>query len=271
MKNFITPDQLDQLDDVVIFDVRHDFQDLNYGPKEYEKEHLLGAFYLSMETDLSGRETQESGRHPLPEPEDFKKVLESAGATNDSVFVVYDDGSNATAPRAWFVLKYFGLEKVYVLDGGFKAAKEAGYEMSQEVPKAQKKLIELSPRKELLADYEEIRSHSEHPDDDKVLIDARSAERFLGKEEPLYDKAGHIPNAVNLPYQGNLSEEGTLLPENQLKERFSALEGKKDIILSCGSGVTACAHFIALDELGYEPRLYVGSYSQWLKKGNKVE
>lgn len=271
MKNFINPDELDQLDNVILIDVRQDLQDPTYGPKAYAKEHLHKAFYLNLDEDLTGEITENTGNHPLPSLSQIQNKLEEMGANNESVFVFYDEGFNFTAPRGWFILKYFGLEKVFVLNGGFKAAVDYGYKTSQEVPKAQKSYIELSANQEMLASYDEIVEYAKNPHEEMVLIDSRSAERYRGEIEPLYDKAGHIPNAVNYFYGDNYTEEGIKKPDEELKERFSDLTQKQDIVVSCGSGVTACANYIVLDEIGLKPRLYNGSYSLWLKKGNEVD
>lgn len=271
MKNFITPAEMEQLDEVILIDVRQDLTDPEYGPRTYAEGHLHNAFYLNLETDLSGPVTSESGNHPLPGLNRFKATLEAMGATNDSFFVIYDEGANFTAPRAWFVLKYFGLENVFVLEGGLKAALDHGLKLTQALPHVQKSYLELSANEGLLADYEEIRTWTQGQSADQVLIDSRSGERFCGEIEPLYAKAGHIPGAVNFYYLDNFETSGRLKDEAELRRRFAPLRGKKDIIVSCGSGVTACANYIILDELGFTPRLYVGSYSQWLKKGNEVE
>ena len=271
MKNFINPDELEQLDNVILIDVRQDLQDPEYGPKVYADEHLHNAFYLNLEEDLSGEINQDTGSHPLPSLNQIQKKLEEMGASNDSVFVFYDEGSNFTAPRGWFILKYFGLEKVFVLNGGYKGALEYGMKTSQEVPKAQKSYIELSANQEMLASYDEIVEYAKNPREGTVLIDSRSAERYRGEIEPLYDKAGHIPKAVNYFYGDNYTAEGLKKSDEELTERFAELKDKKDVIVSCGSGVTACANFIILDEIGLEPRLFNGSYSLWLKKGNTVD
>ncbi len=270
MKNFMNPAELDQLDEVIILDVRQSLQDPEYGICEYEKEHLRGAYYLNLDADLSGPVTNDSGNHPLPTQKALTDKLEQIGATNESLFVVYDEGINFTAARAWFVLKYFGLEKVYVLNGGFKAAKEAGYAMSTEHPRAKQSYIELSPNESMVASYEEVLAYSTNPDKETVLIDSRQNSRFTGEEETLYPIAGHIPHAINLEYTGNYDDFGKLLADEELASRFEPFAQKKNLILSCGSGVTACSNFIAMDEVGLDPRLYVGSYSQWLKKGNKA-
>lgn len=271
MKNFINPEELDQLDEVILIDVRQDLQDPEYGPKAYAREHLHNAFYLNLEKDLSGEVTAHTGNHPLPSAGRLAGKLENMGATNDSFFVVYDEGSNFTAGRAWFVLKYFGLEKVYVLNGGYQEAVRAGLKTSDEVPEAQKSYIELTPNSEMVASYEEIVKYADDPQEGTVLVDSRSGERFRGEEEPLYDIAGHIPNAVNYFYEENYDDDGRLLADEVLEERFADLKDKRNIIVSCGSGVTACANYIVMDEIGLDPRLFVGSYSLWLKKGNRVE
>ncbi len=253
-------------------DVRFDFTDPEAGRKQYLQGHLRGAFYLDLNNDLSSRPTGTSGNHPMPEPYQLKRRLEALGISNDSLVVVYDDGSNSVAGRAWFVLKHLGLERVRVLKGGYAWARRAGLAVTKEIPEAPGAgLIEVRPDDSLLASYEEVLAHSRGPREGTVLVDSRSQPRYEGREEHLYAVAGHIPGAENLPFSSAYDDEGRLLPAPELSQLFARFKDKADIILSCGSGVSAAANFIAMDEVGLTPRLYIGSYSQWLEKGNEVE
>lgn len=272
MKNFIEAEHLDQLDNVVFLDVRFDFTDPEAGRKQYEAGHIHGAFYLDLNEDLSSRPTGESGNHPMPDPGELTSRLEALGISNDTLVVAYDDGSNSVAGRAWFVLKHLGLDHVKVLNGGFAAALQAGLAITREIPDLPRSgLVEIRPDDSLLASYEEVLAHSREPKKNTVLLDSRAQARYEGREEHLYDVAGHIPGAENLVYSSPYDEDGRLLSGPELTQLFSRFRGKEDIILSCGSGVSAAANFLAMDEAGLKPRLYVGSYSQWLQKGNEVE
>lgn len=263
MKNFIEPAGLKDLKEYIILDLRKDKVD-------YDKDHLENAYYFNLDEDLSGVPDENTGKHPLPELKVFEDKLRKTGASNDSVFVLYDGGDNYSAPRGWFVLKYFGVDKVFVLHGGYKKALEEGFKKTDIVPAEKLGDIKLNEGNLPTVDYEVILEHSKHPLADTIVIDSRAYERYLGNVEPLYDVAGHIPNTKNIFYMDPYKEDGTLKPLEELKVIFNKTEGFGNIILSCGSGVSACANFIAMDEIGMKPILYVGSYSQWLKKGNNV-
>ena len=144
--------------------------------------------------------------------------------------------------------------------------------------KEKKGEIYLEENPYLLATYEEVLDHSKNKSlamtnekvKEKILLDSRTHERYLGHVEPLYDIAGHIPSSYSYFFGDNFDDEGKIKDLDQIKERFEKLAGK-DIIVSCGSGVTACANLIAMDEVGIPARLYNGSYSQWIKLGNPVD
>ena len=105
-------------------------------------------------------------------------------------------------------------------------------------------------------------------DPDYLLLDARSAERYWGMEEPIDKKAGHIPGAVTAPFAENLDEDEYFLPVEELKSRFDELLGgipEENVIMCCGSGVTSNLNMIAMVRAGYDlPRLYPGSWSEWI-------
>lgn len=234
----------------------------------YEALHLEGAIYVDPETQLATpADASKGGRHPLPTLEKFSSVLGSLGITPDSHVVIYDDkqAGNAAA-RFWWMLKAIGHKKVQVLNGGLQSAKAAGYPMSSTKEKVTPK--SAYPAKEWklpMVDLNEIKVASEKGS--QIIVDVRSSERFDGITEPIDLIAGHIPNAVNIPFTTNLNTQGEYLSPTELKEKYKkAFEGKNasEIIVHCGSGITACHTLLAMNAAGLEiPKLYVGSWSEW--------
>lgn len=209
------------------------------------------------------------GRHPLPAPEKFAKVLGSLGISPESRVVVYDDkqGSNAAA-RFWWMLRAAGHEKVQVLNGGLQSAKTAGITMTNETTVPEK--VSLYPVKDWqlpLKTMTEVEQAS--TDDNYLIIDVRDNERYLGLTEPLDPVAGHIPNAINLPFKNHLDSRGEFLTPYELRKLYDPVLDKFDfnnIIVHCGSGVTACHTLLTIAQAGIAiPALYVGSWSEWCR------
>lgn len=273
MKNFVTADEFKNArkDNAVVIDVRFNMQKPDEGFKKYKKEHVKNAFYMDLDKDMTGLVGETGGKHPLPEKDIFEKKLRSFGVQTNSEVYIYDDSDNAAAGRLWFLLKYFGIICVKIVSGGFESIKNADVPMDVDmvtspVPESDLKLKE---NKELLASFEEVKNHSESPIKGRVLIDSRAFRRYTGEIEPLYSKAGHIPNAINYDYSENFID-GKIKSVDELKERFKDMNGFNDIIVSCGSGVTACSNILGLDEAGYKARLYTGSYSDWVSRNMDV-
>lgn len=247
------------------------------GAKEnYEAQHLEGALYVDLNTQLANinADVAIGGRHPLPTLEQFSETLTSLGITPTSHVVVYDDknASNAAA-RFWWMLKSVGHNKVQVLDGGFQAAIKAGFPTNSkiEIPlKKQPYKIEkwLLP----LADIHEIDKVAQ--DADFLVVDVRDEERYSGEKEPIDLVAGHIPGAINIPFTTNLDSNGLFLSPDELKNNYLKEFGDKkaeNIIVHCGSGVTACHTLLALAYAGLEvPKLYVGSWSEWSRNNRPI-
>jgi thiosulfate/3-mercaptopyruvate sulfurtransferase len=261
----IHPNKLVQLKKFILIDVRTGAN----AQAIYEKAHLKGALWVDLEQQLATKtdNAAHGGRHPLPSIEKFSEVLTQLGITPESWVIVYDDknGSNAAA-RFWWMLKAVGHSKVQVIDGGMDAAIKAGFSISDknEIPQMQTpyKADEwVLPMKDLAAV-----EHATH-DDNFLIIDVRSKERFDGLVEPIDLIAGHIPNATNIPFTDNLDADGFFLPPSVLKAKYEAAFNKKsseNVIVHCGSGVTACHTLLALDYAGIEiPSLYVGSWGEW--------
>ncbi len=243
--------------------------DASAGSKaRYDEKHLAGALYINLDTDLANiNDFAIGGRHPLPSPVDFAKVLGRFGIDKSSHVIIYDDknGGNAAA-RFWWMLKAIGHEKVQVLNGGFQGAVDAGYPTDAEQPVIESKTsYPVNDWQLALADLDEVEEASKTGS--QTIVDVRDAKRFAGLTEPIDLIAGHIPGAINIPFTENLDDKGFFLTEPVLKEKYlKALAGLKseNVIVHCGSGVTACHLLLAMDYAGLEiPKLYVGSWSEW--------
>jgi len=242
--------------------------------QNYLDKHIKGARFIDLDKDLAeiGEDAAFGGRHPLPDVEKFARALSNLGIPEDSHIVIYDDknGSNAAA-RAWWMLKSFGFEKVQVLDGGFQAAETEGLEFSsgeETFEKAEliKKDNWILPTSNLETVENELVNYS------TTVIDVRDAYRYKGESEPIDLVAGHIPGAINIPFSENLDENGNFLKPEILKEKYSKLlpDKPQNLIIHCGSGVTACHTILALDYAGFKiPNLYVGSWSEWSRREGK--
>jgi thiosulfate/3-mercaptopyruvate sulfurtransferase len=248
--------------------------DASAGSKtRYNENHLAGALYIDLNTDLANiQDFAVGGRHPLPTVEQFVAVLKRFGIDKNTHVIIYDDkNSSNAAARFWWMLKSIGHEKVQVLNGGFNAAINAGFPTSSKVeePKVAED-YKITNWNLPLADINEVEIASKTKN--QTIVDVRDANRFAGLTEPIDLIAGHIPNAINIPFTENLDENGLFLAPSILKEKYAkALADTKsaNIIVHCGSGVTACHMLLAMDYAGLEiPKLYVGSWSEW-SRNNK--
>jgi len=263
MKNFKNLEFINENPDLRIIDVRYDMNDGDYGISAYKKAHLKGAAFLDVDKDLAGPVKEHGGRHPLPEIRILENKLRSIGINNDSKVLIYDDGDNSSAGRLWWMLKYYGLNDVFVLNGGFKKLRVELLSNHEETFKRGN--IILKPDDHMRATYEEVLEFSQgNKTADQVLVDSRSEERYQGIIEPVDRKKGHIRNAVNVYFKNNFNADGTLKDQESLMKNFNNILNHKDLMVYCGSGVTACTNIMVLDELGKPSRLYLGSFSDFV-------
>lgn len=252
--------------------------DARTGPgikEKYNEQHLKGALFVDLEKDLSEKkDPANGGRHPLPAVKNFAALLGQLGIDKSSHVVVYDDknGANAAA-RFWWMMRAVSHEKIQVLDGGLQAAQNAGLPVTNEASKA--KTRSAYPADEWIlptVDINTIADAVQNPD--YKVVDVREAFRYRGESEPIDIVAGHIPGAVNIPYAGNLDETGNFLSPGELASKYKEALGDKEpkqIIVHCGSGVTACHTLLALDHAGLGmASLYVGSWSEWSRNDRPV-
>jgi thiosulfate/3-mercaptopyruvate sulfurtransferase len=253
-----------------VLDCRFDLARADAGRHAYLQAHIPRARYADLNRDLSGPVTDESGRHPLPEPERLAGWLRAQGVGASSRVVAYDEANAAFAARAWWLLRWLGHDDVAVLDGGFQAwrrcggAVESGEPPANAVPPAPAFVASLRP--EASIDTAALLGALR---DGRLLIDARAPDRFAGDAEPIDPVAGHVPGAVNHPFLENLLADGRFQPRAVLAQRWrERLAGRdpREAILMCGSGVTACQNLLALEIAGYPgARLYAGSWSEWIR------
>jgi len=256
--------------DWFIFDCRFLLKDPTGGLKKFNQGHIPGAQFADMDNDLSSPMTEDSGRHPLPNPEELIAKLQSWGVSNSSQIVCYDDMSGAFAARMWWLMKWLGHNDVAVLDGGIEkwTAQELPLETDMQVNPAGTYTGQAN--NDMWVDIKFVQQELEQG---KIhLLDARSDERFSAKDTKTDPVAGHVPGAKNFPFAGNLTSQGLFKPADELNKRFAAVfaDNQPQVINMCGSGVTACHNLLAMSIAGLPmSRLYVGSWSEWIKEKSR--
>jgi thiosulfate/3-mercaptopyruvate sulfurtransferase len=241
------------------------------GRRAYEAGHIPGAIFVDLDADLAAHDGP--GRHPLPGPGAFARRMSALGIGSANEVVVYDDVGGGVAARLWWMLDDLGHTRVAVLDGGYPAWQAAGLSTTTEVAAlptahfvpartAWRRVIDRDALKPQLGDV--------------LLLDARAGPRYRGETEPIDIVPGHVPTAISAPSTENLGPDGRHLPADLLRARFKDLgvvpgKGDRDVVTSCGSGITACHNALAMRIAGLpDPILYPGSYSDWSRAGEPV-
>jgi thiosulfate/3-mercaptopyruvate sulfurtransferase len=249
----------------VIVDCRYDLQDESWGRDQYRTAHIPGAVYASLSEDLSAHRTGRNGRHPLPSIEALAETMGRLGISRGAQVIAYDQDTGMYASRLWWSLRYLGHDAVALLDGGWSKWTREGRPATAGDDRRTPSVFMPKPRPETRLTVDEVGRHL--GDQSILLIDARSPERFEGRAEPIDRAAGHIPGAVNHFFKTNLGDDGTMLPAETLRRTFvDLLSGRdpSDVVMYCGSGVTACHNLVALEHAGFPgARLYPGSWSEW--------
>jgi thiosulfate/3-mercaptopyruvate sulfurtransferase len=252
----------------VVVDCRHDLMNLAAGRDSYAQGHLPGAVFADIETVLSGAKVGPDGvfrgRHPLPEKDALVEALSGFGIGDDTQVVAYDAHGGMFAARLWWLLRWLGHEAVAVLDGGMAAWQAAGQSLSDEVPVKPRGALGIRAPFVTTVNVREVLENVDSGQ--RIVIDARAADRFRGEHETIDPVGGHIPRAKNRFFKDNLDAEGRFKAPAQLREEFGALiDDPQQAIMQCGSGVTACHNLLALEVAGLPgAALYPGSWSEWV-------
>ena len=253
--------------DILIFDASYFLPTMGRdGRSEYDKAHIPGAVFF----DIDGIKDEASDLpHMIPSAEVFQETMRALGLRQDQQIVVYDDSPFLSSARAWWMLRYFGHLPVAVLDGGLRAWREAGGELTSAVPALTYGSFTASaPVQADVITFAELEG-AVRAGTAEQIIDARAADRFAGEAaEPRPGlRAGHIPGSLNLPIGDILDNKtGRLKSADELAALFAAagLTMGKPAVTTCGSGVTAAGLTLALAILGKtDIRLYDGSWSEW--------
>lgn len=261
-----------RLDTVKIIDVSFSLVDRDLGINSFLAGHIAHAQYIHLEHGLSDMScTTTLGRHPLPTPAAFAHTVASCGLKRDDQIVCYDQDNAAYAARAWWLFRAAGFANVYVLDGGLKAWRAANFPVSTEITA----IASDAPEPLDFTAMPSIDSDSLQAalaNQATILIDARPANRFAGRDETLDPVAGHVPGAYNRPFSENLVD-GRFKSSEVLRSEFLALLGNKtpdQAVMMCGSGVTACHNLLAMASAGLEgAALYAPSWSGWIIDSNR--
>jgi thiosulfate/3-mercaptopyruvate sulfurtransferase len=263
-------------DNLVIADCRFSLHAPNLGQQQYDRAHIPGAVYFDLDRDLSGPVQTHGGRHPLPNLDKLAAQFSAAGIgsgerpadspnspnspNSPTTVVAYDDSQFAFAARLWWLLRYLGHDRVFVLDGGFAEWQAAGYPVTDRTTKPSPRSFVPQVRSQYIVNYQTVLEQCRLPS--VTLIDSREGDRYRGEREPTDPVAGHIPGAVNYFWKDVSDERGRLRLPAYHQQRWSAIAD--EVIVYCGSGVTACANLLSLEVAGRSnAKLYVGSWSDW--------
>jgi thiosulfate/3-mercaptopyruvate sulfurtransferase len=253
------------IDHCVVVDCRHELLNPATGPQAYAQGHLPGARFMHQDHDLAGPKNGRNGRHPLPDRAAMAERLRAAGLHRDQQLVAYDDHGGMYAVRLWWLARWLGHENVAVLDGGIKAWTGAGFPLDTAVPLPRPGDFAESASLVRAVDTREI--VDQLGTDRLIIVDMRAPERYRGEAEPIDPVAGHVPGALNRPFQQNLRPDGRFKPAEVLRQEYEALLGGRppsDVAFHCGSGVVACHGVIAMELAGLTgSALYPGSWSEW--------
>ncbi|MGE5628988.1 MAG: sulfurtransferase [Solirubrobacterales bacterium] len=263
MKNFIDASLVyENIKDknTVIVDCRGDLFNHEYGINEYVSGHIEGAYYMDAKDDLSSDQTIHGGRNPLPDLEKLKNKIEAMGISNDTKVVAYDDQKIATAARFCWLLRYIGHKNNHILNGGISKWIAAGYPLTKDIPDNKSGSFKIEINNDIYADMDYLKNNI----NTEYIIDSRTEARYLGKQEPIDFKAGHIPNAVNYYWKNFLFHDGTVIDIDKLIDFFKEIKNGENVTVYCGSGIDAAFNHMILDEIGIKSRLYIGSFSDWI-------
>jgi thiosulfate/3-mercaptopyruvate sulfurtransferase len=264
----ISVEQLKAISAVVI-DCSADLAQPLAGRAQFEEQHIAGALFADINTDLATHDPAlavNGGRHPLPSREHFALWLGTCGISEHTQVVVYDRQGMNYCGRLWWMLKWCGHEAVAVLDGGLQAWAAAGGALATG-PALPVAATEFHLRTPLVVLKHTAEVFADMGRPAQTIVDARAPARYKGETEPFDPVAGHIPGALNRPFNTNLNAQGFMKSPAELAAEFAVLLNGRDansVVHHCGSGISAVPNVLAMQIAGLgATALYAGSWSEW--------
>jgi len=268
-RTLISVEQLKTISSAVVIDCSADLTQPAAGRAQFEEQHIAGALFADINTDLATHDPAlavNGGRHPLPSREPFAQWLGACGISEHTQVVVYDRQGMNYCGRLWWMLKWCGHEAVAVLDGGLQAwvAAEGVLASGPALPVAATEFTLRAPLV-VLKHTAEVFADMGRPA--QTIVDARAPARFKGETEPFDPVAGHIPGALNRPFNANTNAQGFMKNPGELAAEFAVLLNGRDassVVHHCGSGISAIPNVLAMEVAGLgTTALYAGSWSEW--------
>ena len=227
----------------------------------YEESHIPNAVFVDWQVDIV---EPGSPSNDIASPERFADLMERLGISNDTTVVVYDNAASMFACRLRWALRFYGHEKVHILDGGWTKWLAEGRRVSSTIPRFERGKFEIGLNAMLLATADDILAGVET--NTMQLVDVRSPAEYAG-ESSRAKFGGHIPSAINLPRNTMLAADYTLKPASDLQALFEEAGvdlDAPDTVLYCNSGVSATLGMLALELAGAPNlRIYDGSWKDW--------
>lgn len=240
--------------------------------EEYKKKHIPNAIFFDINKIA---DPNNSLPHMIPSKDLFSKMMQSIGLNKDDEIIIYDNSPFLSSARAWFLFRYFGHDKIFIMQGGVKNWENNGGNITNgNVVLEKGNYIASAERKELVVNLDQMILASQNKEN--VILDARSRKRFLGEAlEPRPNlPSGHIPNSQSLPSSDLINKEGYLKSKDEINQIFRNINVNTSdkIIATCGSGVSACVISIALFCLGKKDTpIYDGSWTEWASSGQEIK
>ena len=239
---------------------------------EYKKKHIPNAIFFDINKIA---DPNNSLPHMIPSKDLFSKMMQNIGLNKDDEIIIYDNSPFLSSARAWFLFRYFGHDKIFIMQGGVKNWENNGGNITNgNVVLEKGNYIASADRKELVVNLDQMILASQNKEN--VILDARSRKRFLGEAlEPRPNlPSGHIPNSQSLPSSDLINKDGYLKSKDEINQIFSNIKVNTNdkIIATCGSGVSACVISIALFCLGKKDiPIYDGSWTEWASSGQEIK
>jgi thiosulfate/3-mercaptopyruvate sulfurtransferase len=240
--------------------------------EEYKKKHIPNAIFFDINKIA---DPNNSLPHMIPSKDLFSKMMQNIGLNKDDEIIIYDNSPFLSSARAWFLFRYFGHDKIFIMQGGVKNWENNGGNITNgNVVLEKGNYIASAERKELVVNLDQMILASQNKEN--VILDARSRKRFLGEAlEPRPNlPSGHIPNSQSLPSSDLINKDGYLKSKDEINQIFSNIKVNTNdkIIATCGSGVSACVISIALFCLGKKDiPIYDGSWTEWASSGQEIK